>query len=179
MPSNSPTNDNLRIVGIDHRRVDSRDKITGRARYTDDLRLPGMLYAKLKRSAIAHGRITAIDTSRAVAMEGVRAVITGRDVPERYGILPVTQDETALAVDRVRYVGEPVAAVCADDEATAQRALDAIDVTYEPLANVLSIEDAFRADVRLHEARRGQCTSRDLARIRRRRGGDRRERLYA
>ena len=99
--SRSHASEDLSVVGRDERRVDSRDKITGRARYTDDLRLPGMLFAKLKRSPIAHGRIERIDASRAMEMEGVRAVITGADLPERYGILPVTQDETALAVFQI------------------------------------------------------------------------------
>jgi 4-hydroxybenzoyl-CoA reductase alpha subunit len=148
----SQKNNNHRVVGKRNRRVDSADKITGRAVYTDDLVLPGTLFAKLKRSPVAHGEVTRVSADKALALEGVRAVITGQDLPVKYGILPVTQDETALATTRVRHVGEPVAAVCADNEAIAQRALDLIEVEYSPLAHALSVEDAFRSDIRLHES---------------------------
>jgi 4-hydroxybenzoyl-CoA reductase subunit alpha len=150
--SNSPKNNPLKIVGQRNRRVDSLEKTTGRAAYTDDLFLPGTLFARLKRSTIAHGEISRISVDKAMALDGVRAVITGKDLPVQYGILPVTQDETALAVSRVRYAGEPVAAVCADTEAIAQRALELIEVEYSPLETVLSVEDAFDTDVRLHES---------------------------
>jgi 4-hydroxybenzoyl-CoA reductase alpha subunit len=141
-----------RVIGARGGRVEAFAKVTGRATYTDDMQLPGMLFGRLKRSRCAHARIDGIDTRRARELPGVRAVLTGADLPVRYGILPVHQDETALAVERVRYVGEPVAAVCADTEEIAQRALDLIDVAYTPLETVLSIEDAFRARVRLHES---------------------------
>ncbi len=142
------------VVGGRGPRVEAVAKASGRAVYADDMSLPGMLYGKLKRSPIAHGTIERIDVSRARALPGVHAVLTGADLPVRYGILPVHQDETALAVDRVRYVGEPVAAVCAETEAIAQRALDLIDVSYTRLPNVLSVQDAFAARVRLHESPR-------------------------
>jgi len=141
-----------KLIGKRGARVEAAAKVTGRATYADDLRLPGMLFGKLKRSPVAHADIDHIDTSKARALPGVRAVITGADLPVRYGILPVHQDETALAAERVRYVGEPVAAVCADTEAVAQRALDLIEVGYRPLPSVLSVEDAFAARVRLHES---------------------------
>jgi 4-hydroxybenzoyl-CoA reductase subunit alpha len=140
------------VVGGRGPRVEAFAKVSGRATYADDLHLPGMLAGKLKRSTIAHGTIQHIDTSRARALPGVHAVLTGADLPVRYGILPVHQDETALAVDRVRYVGDPVAAVCADTEAIAQRALDLIEVSYAPLPNILSVQDAFAAPARLHES---------------------------
>ncbi len=111
-----------------------------------------MLYGRLLRSPHAHARITGIDTSRALALPGVAAVCTGVDMPERMGIMPSTQDETALAVGKVRYVGEPVAAVAAVDEDTAYEALGLIDVVYEPLEPILTIEEALtRDDVRIHE----------------------------
>ncbi len=140
------------VVGGRGPRVEAFAKVTGRATYADDMSLPGMLYGRLKRSTVAHGTISRIDTRRARELPGVHAVITGADLPVRYGILPVHQDETALAVDRVRYVGEPVAAVCADTEAIAQRAIDLIEVSYERLPNILSVEDAFAAPARLHES---------------------------
>jgi CO/xanthine dehydrogenase Mo-binding subunit len=152
--SRLPKNDDLRIVGKRAGRVDSREKITGRATYTDDMHLPGTLFAKLKRSSIAHGTIDEIRVDKALALAGVRAVITGKDLPVKYGILPVTQDETALATDRVRYVGDPVAAVCADTEAIAQKALELIEVSYTALQPVLSVHDAFQTELRIHESPR-------------------------
>jgi 4-hydroxybenzoyl-CoA reductase alpha subunit len=142
-----------KVVGVDNRRVDASDKSGGRAGYTDDFTLPGMLFARLKRATVAHGWIDSISVDKALALEGVRAVITGKDLPVKYGILPVTQDETALAVEKVRHVGEPVAAVCADTEAIADKALDLIDVVYSPLHVSLSAEDAFKSPERIHEAK--------------------------
>jgi 4-hydroxybenzoyl-CoA reductase alpha subunit len=121
------------IVGHSQRKVEGLDKSTGRARYTDDISLPGMLHGKILRSPIPHGRIVSIDTSRAEGLEGVHAVITGRDMAVRYGIIPWTPDEYPLCVDRVRFIGDGVAAVAAIDEDTANRALELIDVEYEEL----------------------------------------------
>ena len=121
------------VLGQPHRKLDGLAKATGSAVYADDFALPGMLHAKTLRSPHAHALIEAIDASRALALEGVHAVITGKDLPERYGVIPWTQDETALAVDRVRFIGDPVAAVAAIDEDTANRALKLIDVRYKQL----------------------------------------------
>src|SRR3981081_3677166 len=121
-----------RIIGTPRRRVDGRAKVTGQTRFADDVMLPRMLHCKLLRSTVPHARIVKIDTSRALARPGVHRVLTGNDFPISYGILPVSQDEHALAVDRVRFVGDPVAAVIARDELTAFEALDFIDVEYEP-----------------------------------------------
>src|SRR5258708_22354077 len=114
--------------------------LTGQAKYADDIVLPRMLYGRLLRSSVAHARIRRIDVSRALAHPGVVAIVTGADMPEKMGIMPSTQDETALAVDRVRYVGEPVAAVAALDEDTAFEALSLIRVESEPIEAILSIE---------------------------------------
>src|SRR5262249_59705020 len=97
---------------------------------------------KLLRSALPHARIVRIDTSRALAHPGVHLVLTGKDFPIPYGILPVSQDEHALAIDRVRFVGDPVAAVIARDELTAFDALDLIDVEYEPLRTFTGPHDS-------------------------------------
>ncbi len=134
--------DDLAVVGTRRPKIDAMARLTGEARYADDLSMPGMLVGRQLRSIHAHARIRSVDTSRAEALPGVVAVITGRDVPIAYGVLPVSQDENALAVDRVRYVGEPVAAVAAVDEETAEQALRLVSVDYEPLPAVLSIEDA-------------------------------------
>jgi 4-hydroxybenzoyl-CoA reductase alpha subunit len=120
-------------VGKPHRKLDAADRMRGQLRYTDDLKLPGMLHGKIKRSPHPHARIVSIDASRALAMAGVFGVVTGKDFPIPYGIIPWTPDENALAVDKALYVGDGVAAVAALDEDTANAALDAIDVTYEVL----------------------------------------------
>ena len=142
----------LSVVGRRTPKVNVWGHLTGTVRYADDIALPRMLYGRLLRSTQTHARIRRIDTSRALAHPGVVAVCTGADMPEKMGIMPSTQDETALAVGKVRYVGEPVAAVAAVDEDTAYEALALIDVEYEPLEPILTIEDALaREDVRVHE----------------------------
>src|ERR687884_547312 len=116
------------IVGKRNLKYDWHAKLTGAAKYTDDLKLPRMIYGRLLRSPHPHARILHVDTSRAERMPGVFAVLTGKDLPTKYGILPSSQDETALATDKVRYQGEAVAAVAAVDELTAEEACNAIEV---------------------------------------------------
>ena len=143
---------NLSILGRRLPKTNSWAHLTGQAKYADDIVLPRMLYGRLLRSTQAHARIKRIDISRALAYPGVVGVVTGADMPEKMGIMPSTQDETALAVDKVRYVGEPVAAVAALDEDTAFEALSLIDIDYEPLEPILSIEEALgRDDVKIHD----------------------------
>jgi 4-hydroxybenzoyl-CoA reductase subunit alpha len=108
-------------------------KVTGRAEYTDDLRRPGMLVARLLRSPWPHARLTSIDTSRARALPGVFAVLTGERYPTPFGVLPITHDETAIAVGKARYNGDIIAAVAAQDEVTAEAALALVRVEVEPL----------------------------------------------
>ena len=140
------------MVGKAHRKVDAVAKVTGATKFADDLMLPRMLYAKLLRSPHPHARIVAIDTSRASALDGVKAVLTGKDLPIPFGILPVSQDEHTLCVDTVRFIGDPVAAVAATTEETATAALDLIDVTYEPLRAIGSAEDALaHPEPRIHD----------------------------
>jgi len=144
--------DERRVVGRPLRKVDATTKVTGRTLFADDIRLPRMLYARLLRSTEPHARITRIDTSKAEALDGVKAVITGRDLPEPFGILPVSQDEHALCPDKVRFIGDPVAAVAATSEEIATAAIDLIDAAYEPLATIASPEEAVRTtDPRIHE----------------------------
>jgi 4-hydroxybenzoyl-CoA reductase subunit alpha len=114
----------FQVVGKANRKVDGLAKATGEAVYTDDISLPGMLHAKTLRSPHPHARIVRIDASRALALPGVHAVITGADMPTKYGVIPWTPDETALAVDKVRFVGDEVAAVAAVDEDTAPAIMD-------------------------------------------------------
>src|SRR5262245_50247319 len=133
----------FQIIGRRNRKVEGLAKVTGRAIYADDIALPRMLHAKLLRSPHAHARILSIDVAAAQALPGVHAVITGRDLPERYGIIPWTRDEQALCEEKTRYVGDAVAAVAADSERIAEDALRAIRVEYEVLPAVTSIEEAF------------------------------------
>jgi 4-hydroxybenzoyl-CoA reductase subunit alpha len=120
-------------IGVRQPLIDGVEKVTGRARYTADLRPAHALVGAMLRSPVAHGEIRRIDTSRARAIAGVRAVITGDDCDVPYGVIPIAQNEFPLARERVRYRGEPIAAVAADDAATARAALDAIDVDIAPL----------------------------------------------
>ncbi|HEY1403844.1 MAG TPA: molybdopterin cofactor-binding domain-containing protein [Pyrinomonadaceae bacterium] len=136
----------LKVVGRPFRKVDARAKCTGQTRFADDIVLPRMLFAKLLRAHEPHARIVRIDTSKAVALPGVHAVITGKDLPTTYGILPVSQDEHALCIDRVRFIGDPVAAVAAVDEDTAFEAMNLIEVEYEKLQTITSIEEAVMID---------------------------------
>src|SRR5947209_18594542 len=130
------------VVGKRGLKYDWHAKLTGQAKYTDDIKLPRMIFGRLLRSPYPHARILHLDTTRAAALPGVFAVVTGRDFPIKYGILPSSQDETALAVDKIRYMGEAVAAVAAIDEWTAEEACDLIDVLYEPLQPIMSIDEA-------------------------------------
>jgi len=130
-------------------------KVTGAARYTDDIALPRMVVGKILRSPHANAVIRSIDTSRARALPGVLAVITGADLPNAYGILPWTEDEHALAVGRVSFVGYGVAAVAALDERTANAALAAIRVDYEVERAVLTPEDALaHPEIKVNDAAR-------------------------
>ena len=134
------------IVGKPIAMVDAAGKTTGAGKYTDDLSLPGMLVGKILHSPHPHARIKRIDTSRAEAVEGVVAIALGQDAPKTYGILPVGHDENALAVDKVRYVGDNVACVAAVDEATAERALQLIEVEYEVLPAYFDPEESMKAE---------------------------------
>src|SRR5205807_443658 len=112
------------IIGKSVALIDSAGKTTGQGKYTDDLSLPGMLIGKILHSPYPHAKIQKIDTRRAQALEGVVTIVTGPDAPNKYGILPVGHDETALAVDKVRYVGDNVACVVATSESIAEKALE-------------------------------------------------------
>src|SRR3989454_9701182 len=140
----------FRVVGKRNRKIEGVAKVTGRAIYADDITLPRMLHAKLLRSTHAHARIRSLDASAALALPGVHAVITGKDLPEYYGIIPWTQDEQALCEHKARYVGDAVAAVAAESELLAEEALGLVRVDYEVLPAVMSIEEALA-----HPERRG------------------------
>src|SRR5438067_5445960 len=123
--------------------------VDGAGKYTDDLKLPGMLVGKILHSPYPHARIKRIDTSRAEKLNGVVAIAIGKDAPNPYGILPVGHDEHALAVDKVRYVGDNLACVAAVDEPTADKALELIDVDYEPRPAYFDPEESMKAETDL------------------------------
>jgi len=142
----------LTVVGKPFRKVDARAKCTGQTKFADDIVLPRMLSCKLLRSHVPHALIKNIDVSKAMAVPGVFAIITGKDLPIPYGILPVSQDEHALCVNKVRFIGDPVAAVAAIDEDVAFDAMNLIEVEYEALPSIASIEEALLIDEpRIHD----------------------------
>lgn len=147
-------------LGARRPKVTATAAVTGRARFADDFAYPGMLWAKLVRSPHAHARLVDIDLEAALAIDGVHAIITGNDLPTPYGIIPWTRDEHALAVGKVRFVGDPVACVAATSEAVAARAAAAVRVTYEVLPTVLTTDDAQAEDAPVVNAyaRRGNIT---------------------
>src|SRR5436309_15197199 len=141
----------LDVIGKPRLRVDGRAKVTRLTRFADDVMLPRMLHCKLLRSPHPHATLSSIDVSRAQAYPGVHLVLTGKDFPVTFGILPVTQDEYPLAPERVRYVGDPVAAVIAKDEQTATQALDLIQVRYRVLDTISNPEEALaKPEPRMH-----------------------------
>jgi 4-hydroxybenzoyl-CoA reductase subunit alpha len=143
------------LIGKSIPRVDSHAKATGEAVFTADLMLPRMLVAKILRSPHPHARILNIDTSKASALRGVHAVVTGRDTAgEKWGVFRYTRDQQLLCVDKVRYVGDEVAAVAAIDEETAMEALSLIQVEYEKLPAVFNCHSALAPNAPLvHEDR--------------------------
>jgi CO/xanthine dehydrogenase Mo-binding subunit len=152
-------------VGRSLPRLEGRDKVTGRAEYTHNLRLPGMLYGKVFRSTVAHGRILSIDTSAAAAMPGVHRVVTGDDVLKviphpYYG--PAFHDQPILAIGKVHYVGEPVAVVLAEDPHVAESAAALIAAAYEELPAVFDEVDAARNEVLVHDELKPAGTFADL-----------------
>jgi 4-hydroxybenzoyl-CoA reductase subunit alpha len=145
------------VIGKSIPKVDGVVKVKGEAKYTDDLSLPGMLYGKILRSPYPHAKIKNIDISKAQRLKGIKGIITSADTPRNmYGrwqdMRPELLDEYPLAVDRVRYIGDEVAAVAAIDEGIAEEALELIEVDYEILPALFDPEEAMKEDaVRIHE----------------------------
>jgi 4-hydroxybenzoyl-CoA reductase subunit alpha len=137
------------VIGKPTAMVDAAEKTTGAGKYTDDLSVPGMLVGKILHSPYPHARIKNIATRRAEALEGVIAVVVGKDAPKTYGILPVGHDEYPLALDKVRYVGDNVACVVATSEAIAEKALELIDIDYEVLPAYFDPEQSMKAETDL------------------------------
>ena len=144
------------IIGKPTPNVDGPAKVTGEAAYTFDMTLPNMLYGKLLRSPYPHAKIISIDTSEAEKLPGVKAIITGKDTPGgKYGLwrrFRELSDQECLATDKVRFIGDPVAAVAAVTEEIAEKALDLIEVEYEQLPAVFEPMDALKDDApRVHD----------------------------
>jgi len=158
-------NKQFTVVGQPLPKIDAWAKVVGETKYADDLVLPRMAYGRLLRSPHGHALIRSIDVSRARELAGVYAVITAADLPRvKFGILPVSQDEEALCSEKVRMVGDAVAAVAAVDEETAERACRLIEVAYEPLPALMSIEEALaRPEVRIHEYGDGPNVHKNVA----------------
>lgn len=146
--------DEFTLIGKSMKRIDTTSKATGEAIFSGDLVLPRMLVGKVLRSPFPHAKIVTIDTSKAEKLPGVKAVVTARDTSgDKWGVFRYTQDQQFLPTEKVRYVGEEVAAVAAIDEDTALEALGLIDVRYEPLPAVFSVEEALSPDAPLlHDA---------------------------
>jgi 4-hydroxybenzoyl-CoA reductase subunit alpha len=136
---------NLSVVGKRLPKIDAPDKATGRALYTDDIKLPNMIYGKLLLSSVPHAKIKSIDTKKALDLPGVKAILTGADVTDiSYGTSPPRYDENVLAKDKVRYVGDVVAAVAAVDEETCYKAIKLIEIEYEELPAVFDPMEAMK-----------------------------------
>ncbi len=141
-----------RYVGKPFRRVDGRAKVTGQTLFADDLSFPRMCFMRLVRSTVPHALIKQVDFSKASEIEGFLGSLTGADTPEPFGILPVSQDEHALCPDKVRMVGDPVAAVAAVTEDAAIEAALAVEVEYQELATIASVEEALATpEPRIHD----------------------------
>ncbi len=136
--------------------VDGPEKVSGRAKYTADLIAPGMLAGRIYRSPYSHGDIVEVDISEALKLPGVKAIVTGADCDRGFGVLPIAREERPLARDRVRYRGEPIAAVAAVDDATALKAIRLIKLTVRELPAYYSAQAALAPDaVALHDNRKG------------------------
>src|SRR6185436_6310452 len=144
----------LKVVGTNAQRVDAIEKVSGKAIYTSDIQLPGMAHARILRSPVAHAKLVKVDAAKAKEFPGVIATLT-RDAIQglNYQYGATYKDQSIVAVDKVRYAGDPVAAVLADDPAIAEQALELIEVEYDELAKVTNIEEAIAPEAPLvHEA---------------------------
>jgi nicotinate dehydrogenase large molybdopterin subunit len=144
--------EDLRAVGKNRLRVDGYDKVTGGLQYGADLEYPGCLIGKAVRSPYAHAIIRSIDTAKASSIPGVKAILTAKDVPGRNSIGTIVLDQPALCGDKVRYIGDAVALVAAETEEAADKAIGLIEVDYELLPGIFSVEDALKPDApKIHE----------------------------
>ncbi len=132
------------VVGVSRPYIEAGKKVSGSAEYADDIRVKNALHCKFLRSIYPHAKIDRIDISEALKLEGVRYIATGAELPIKFGVLPISQDETAMAIEKTRYVGEIVAAVAADTEAIAAAACRLIKVDYRPIRPFLDMDDSLQ-----------------------------------
>ena len=150
----------MTALGENYSRVDGPAKLRGWAQYTADIEMPGMVYAKVVRSTYPHARLVRVDASKAVKLPGVVAVLTRDDlkgINSRFG--PVVKDQPVVALDRVRYVGDIIAAVAAEERDSAEEALELIEVEYEPFPAVFDLRAAMKADAPVIHADRVKAQS--------------------
>ncbi len=150
----TPLEDNGKIIGVGRPYIEAEKKVTGKALYADDLQFRNMLYCKFVRSTYAHALIEEIDIAEALAIEGVAYIATGKELPETFGVLPVSQDETAMAIEKTRYFGEIVAAVAAETFEIAEAACRKIKVKYKPLKTYFGIAESLQDvgdNAKIHE----------------------------
>jgi CO/xanthine dehydrogenase Mo-binding subunit len=135
----------LDVVGKRELMLDAWEKPMGRARFTDDLSLPGMLCGKILRNPLTHAKILHVDLTEALKVAGVKDAISGKDIPKKkYGIVPMAKDEYSLAIEKVRYIGDEVAAVVGTSLQAAEEAISRIRVDYEELPSVFDPMDAMK-----------------------------------
>ncbi|MBI5857692.1 MAG: molybdopterin-dependent oxidoreductase [Sphingobacteriales bacterium] len=143
-----------KVIGTNQPYIEAEKKVQGKAEYADDIRLKNVLHCSFLRSSYPHAVIEHIDTTAASELEGVKYILTGHELPEKFGVLPISQDETALAIDKVRYIGEVVAAVAAETEEIAKAACKLIKVKYKPLRPFFEIDESLNDigfDEKIHE----------------------------
>lgn len=141
------------VVGVGRPYIEATKKVQGKADYADDIRLKNTLYCKFLRSPLPHAIIESIDIAEASKLEGVKYVMTGKELPEKFGVLPISQDETAMAIEKVRYIGEVVAAVAAETADIAAAACKLIKVKYKPLRPFHAIDESLNdigTDEKIH-----------------------------
>lgn len=138
--------DKFKMVGEPRPYIEARKKVTGNADYADDIKIKNALHCKFLRSIYPHARINSIDTTAAKNLEGVKAVLTGKELPISFGVLPISQDETALAVEKTRYAGEIVVAIAAETEEIAEAACKLIKVSYTPYQPYFEMDESL-ADI--------------------------------
>ncbi|HEV7518056.1 MAG TPA: molybdopterin cofactor-binding domain-containing protein, partial [Thermoanaerobaculia bacterium] len=151
-PAEQPAERPLQLIGTPFRRVDGRAKVTGATRFADDLSFARMCHVKLVRSTVPHARVRGVDFTAAATVPGFLGSLLGAEMPVPFGILPVSQDEHALCLDKVRFVGDPVAAVAATTEDAAHEAALRVKVDYEPLTTIASVDEALKTpEPRIHD----------------------------
>lgn len=150
---NTNGSEKYQMVGKPRPYIEAVKKVKGEAEYTDDIKIKNSLYCKFLRSTYAHAKIDKIDKSEAMKLPGVRGIITGKDLPVTFGVLPISENETAMAVEKTRYIGEIVAAVAADTEEIAKTACGLIKVDYTPLKTFFEIDESLafaRSEEKIH-----------------------------